>query len=278
MSQLDSKRAFFADFVAATGGVRDERVRQAFHAEDRLHYCGPGPWWVAVPDGYVQTPTDDPAFVYQDIVISLIRDQGINNGGPSFHARCLDAVRVQPGDRVTHVGAGSGYYTALLARLAGPDGLVTAYEIEPQLAHCARGHLVHHAQVSVLNRSGVETGMPMADVIYVSAGATEPMAIWLDNLKPGGRLIFPLTPDHGYGGMLLVTRTSDDKLDARFVSPARFFPCIGARRAPTARTLFDAFRRGSAHLAVRSLRRGGTPDSSCWANGQDWWLSTQAVL
>lgn len=40
--------------------------------------------------------------------------------------------------------------------------------------------------------------------------------------------------------------------------------------------LAAAFRRGD-HWSVRSLRRGSTPDGSCWIEGNGWWLSTAAV-
>ena len=45
-NRLALLRRFFADYVAAKGGVQDARLTQAFHSVDRAHYCGPGPWWV----------------------------------------------------------------------------------------------------------------------------------------------------------------------------------------------------------------------------------------
>src|SRR6185312_2768355 len=102
--------------------------------------AGPGPWSLFAPDrwdpltersGYVQTPNDDPAFLYQDVLIALDRRRGINIGEPSLHARCLDALSPKAGETVVQVGAGSGYYTALLAHLVGPNGQVVAFEIDP---------------------------------------------------------------------------------------------------------------------------------------------------
>ncbi len=271
---LDMHRKFYADYVTAKGAVDDPRLTQAFHMVDRAKFCGPGPWWVSVLTQYLQTPSDDPIFLYQDVVIGLLPERGINNGEPSLHARCLSAVAVQPGDTVIHVGTGTGYYSALLATLVGPTGFVHGYEIEPELAQLARQNLAEFEHVLVHQRSGAEGDLPKADVIYVCAGATEPMAVWLDSLKPGGRLLFPLTPDHGFGGMLLVTYNSAGSFDARFIAPALFFPCIGARNATTARALWGAFRRGNEHWGVRSLRRTGQPDASSWAQGDSWWLST----
>jgi protein-L-isoaspartate(D-aspartate) O-methyltransferase len=58
----------------------------------------------------------------------------INNGQPTLHALCLMTLSVKEGETAVHVGAGTGYYTAVLARLAGPAGAVFGYEIEERLA------------------------------------------------------------------------------------------------------------------------------------------------
>jgi protein-L-isoaspartate(D-aspartate) O-methyltransferase len=109
-------------------------------------------------------------------------------------------------------------------------------------------------------------------------GATSPLNCWLDALRPGGKLLFPLTPDGpsgtpGAGGMLLITRTPADKFDARFIMPVMFIPCVGARDEEMARKLAEAFQNG-AMKNVRSLRRNSAPDVTCWCAGNGWWLST----
>src|SRR6185436_18528664 len=77
--------------------------------------------------------------------------------------------------------------------------------------------------------SGTEGALPPADVIYVSAGATHPVRSWLQALRPGGRLIFPLTPDKTAGVMLLVERRPALSFAASVICHAAFIPCIGAR-------------------------------------------------
>jgi protein-L-isoaspartate(D-aspartate) O-methyltransferase len=268
-------RSFYAEFVVAQTGSRDERVVNALARVDRQRYCGSGPWKVWTAAGYIETPSADPVFLYQDILVGLLPERAINNGEPSLHAQCLVSVQVQPQDRVVHVGVGSGYYTAILAELAGPEGMVRGYEIVPELAERARENLRDYPHVLVESCSGAEGALPSADVVYVSAGATEPMAAWLDALRPDGRLIFPLTPEVGMGGMLLVTRLrgADLEYDARFVSPAQFIPCLGARDSATGVRLAEAFRRGGQG-EVRRLHRGSQPDGKkCWCFGHGWWLS-----
>jgi len=91
--------------------------------------------------GFVEAPHNDPAFLYQDVVVSLDAD-GLNNGEPSLHAMCIAALRPQKGDHIVHVGAGTGYYTTILAKLVGERGVVDAYEIEPRLVRRAAQRLL----------------------------------------------------------------------------------------------------------------------------------------
>ena len=258
--------------MAANGAV-EERLAQAFEAVPREAFLEKGPWKVFTGTRYIVTPSDDPALVYQDIVIALSEEGPFNNGQPSLHAVCLGSLNPMKGERVLHIGAGTGYYTALLATLVGPAGTVTAYEIEPSLADRASRNLTPYSNVTVHHRSGSEGPLPAADVIYVNAGATAPLGVWLDALRPGGRLIFPLTPAAGVGAMLLVTRTTGERYAAAFVSPAMFIPCIGARDEESAHKLTTAFQRGGTER-VTSLYRGKPVDDSCWFAGDGWWLST----
>ncbi len=206
MSNYDVLRRFYANYVTAKGGVEDPRVRDAFAAVERARFLGSGPWQVVVPNGYVSTDTGDAAVLYQDIVVGLVPEKGIHNGEPSLHAKCIGEAAPKVGDVVVHVGAGVGYYTAIFAHLAGDSGRVYAYEIEPDLARRAVDNLAMYSTVTVAAQSGLDGALPMADVIYVCAGATHVPAPWLDALKLGGRLVLPLTPTKRLGCMLLVTR------------------------------------------------------------------------
>jgi protein-L-isoaspartate(D-aspartate) O-methyltransferase len=266
------QRAFYAALVTAKGGSVDVAIRAAYADVDRARFVGPGPWKVFTPLGYVETPDADPSFLYQDVAVALAPERSINSGEPSLHARCLAAAAPKAGESVLHVGAGTGYYTALLARLVGPQGSVVGYEIETDLAERAQANLADLAHVMVRARSALEPGLPPSDVIYVNAGATHPPDVWLDALKPCGRLIFPLSGAHGTGVMLLVTRGQDARYAARIVSAAAFIPCVGASDDAEAKAVTAALMRGG-HGAVRSLMRDNEPDSGAWLSGKGWRLS-----
>jgi protein-L-isoaspartate(D-aspartate) O-methyltransferase len=98
--------------------------------------------------------------------------------------------------------------------------------------------------------------------------------VWLDALKPGGRLLFPLTPDDGAGAMLLITRTDGEVYAARFLFQAQFVGCAGAREDGEERRLDHAFRNRNWNK-VRSLHRDDKPGAGCWLAGRGWWLSTE---
>ena len=278
-------RAFYARYVTQRGGVSDARIEQAFATVPREPFAGPPPWLLVGPlaffpsvSRYIETPDGDPAFLYQDVLVALDAARGINIGDPSFHAFCLEAIGVAEGETVIHVGAGSGYYTALLAHLVGPGGHVHAFEIDPALALRAKQNLAPWEHVDLHDCSGAAGELPRADAIYVSAGAVRPSMSWLAALKPGGRLLFPLQQERRLGAMLLVRRDEEDctTFPARFVTRCIFVACQGLQDAETGHRLGEAFSRENWH-AVRSLRIERRSDATCWFQGDGWWLSTSGV-
>ena len=275
MADIQDYRDFYANLLVRSEGSSNQALIAAFAAVERERFVGKGPWPIFIGSGYLPTVSDDPALLYQDILVGLATERGINNGQPSLHARCLAACDPKPGDRVVHVGAGTGYYTAILAALVGSAGIVLAYEIEADLAALARGNLRHLPNVSVLCASATEAQIPTADVICVCAGAANPPDTWLDALAIGGRLAFPLTPTNEYGCMLLVTRRSQTEYSASSILRVAFIPCVGAQDGATSHALSRAMR-SSPPSEIRSLRRGTSPDKSAWHVGRTWWLSTEA--
>ena len=273
MSSIEDHRAFYANFVVRSGGSSNGKLIAAFAAIKREQYVGAGPWSVFVSPGYISTASDDPRLLYQDIVVAIAPERKINNGQPSLHARCFAACSPAPGESVVHIGAGTGYYTAILATLVGSAGQVSAYEIESDLAAAARENLRHRSNVSVIEASACEGQLPEAGVIYVNAGATHPLGTWLDALKIGGRLIFPMTANSGFGVMLLVTRRNQDRYAAAIVSHAGFIHCVGARD-DTASQALSAALQSRTLLAAKSLHRGSVADETACCVGKDWWLST----
>jgi protein-L-isoaspartate(D-aspartate) O-methyltransferase len=270
----DKYRSFYAKLIYTAAKVGDPRIEQAFREIKREPFAGPGPWWMSIAGHpHVQTPDDDPAYLYQNLLVALDREQGINIGEPLWHASWLAACNIKEAEAVVQIGAGSGYYTAILAHLVGPNGRVYAYEIDEALAARARENLREQHHVEVRIQSGVTADLPKADLIYVCAGAARPNRMWLDALSPGGRLLFPLAPKGIFGGMLLIARPDQGSTwPAKFVSRAAFVGCMGLQDEQAGHRLAEAFSKDWDR--VRSLRLDGSPDDSSWFAGDGWWLST----
>ncbi|MGB6692223.1 MAG: protein-L-isoaspartate(D-aspartate) O-methyltransferase [Terracidiphilus sp.] len=272
--RLQAHRTAYARQVTAAAGIPpDSEIEAALARIPREMFVGPRPWRILSGRGRLRTTSDDPAVLYQDVLVSLGGEPGLNNGQPSLHAMCLEALNPQRGERVVQVGAGTGYYTAVLALLVGETGEVDAYEIEPDLAERARANLADFQQVEVHSRSGTLEPLPQCDALYVNAAAVEPLPVWLDTLKPEGRLLFPLAADDGTGEMLLVTRKTEIEYAANFLCPVQFVPCIGAQDEQAGRALQAAYSR-SHQRDVRRLVRNNAPGQSCWLAGRGWWMGS----
>ena len=163
-------------------------------SSDLVH--GPSFRWLRE---YVLTPDTGPVYLYTDDLIGILPERRINNGQPSLHAHLIHRASTATGERVVHIGTGTGYYTAILAHLAGPSGRVTGIEYNSELAGRAKANLAPYPNVEIVEGDGALVSFDEADAIYVNAGCTRPAESWLDRLADHGRLILPLTSDKGFG-------------------------------------------------------------------------------
>jgi protein-L-isoaspartate(D-aspartate) O-methyltransferase len=212
------------------------------------------------------------------VLIAIDEERRLNNGQPSLWARMYAQLDLSNGAHIIHVGAGTGYYSAILAEIVGCAGRVTAIEIDPALAARARGNLGEWPQATVVTGDGF-TFRPHrpADAIIINAGVTHLSSVWLDALAAeGGRLLAPLTNAEWWGCFVMITRLGANPISyrARFAGRVGVIPCIGGRGPDGRGRLRVALTRGD-FTAIRSLRRAPEePDETCWLAGEGWWLST----
>lgn len=270
-TSLDDIRAHYARLMAAASHSRDPRLERAFDLVPREAFLPPGPWYVVVGNSYIRTPNADPAFLYQNALIAIDEEKGINNGEPFLHAAWIGAVAPQPGERVTQIGIGGGYYTAILAVLVLEGGTVTGLDIEADLVRQATINLEPFENVSVVAADAVHTSLDPSDIIYVNAGVVAPPAHWLKALRPGGRLIFPWRPTRDIGLTVLATRTTAG-FAARIVGNSWFIPCAGA--SDEAITLRRPGTRAARSVRSVVLTTERPADDTAVAIYPDLWFST----
>lgn len=140
-ASLAEIRGFYARQLASASRLNDPRLARIFELVPREAFLPPGPWKILVTERYLETPSADPAYLYQNTLVALDADRGINNGEPFLHASWIGAVAPQPGETITHIGAGTGYYSAILSMLVLPGGRLNAFEIHEELAEAARRNL-----------------------------------------------------------------------------------------------------------------------------------------
>ncbi len=161
---------------------------------------------------------------YEDSALPIGSGQTISQ--PTIHARYLELLGLTGKERVLEIGTGSGYQTALLARLASQ--VFTIERIAPLLER-SKDILrqVGASNVSYMLGDGTLGWSQFApyDAILVGAAAPEIPPAYVEQLADGGRLLIPL------GGrdeqtLNLFTRHGE-KLEQQDIAPVRFVPLVG---------------------------------------------------
>lgn len=129
------------------------------------------------------------ALAFSDLEIPLGEAPSERMWAPRMEARVLQELDLKKSDFVLEVGTGSGYFTALLSRLAGR---VVSVEINPALAKFGRDNLgaegVDNATVVTGDAAGGwHQNGPYDAIVLTGSVPIIPQTI-LDQVKPGGRL------------------------------------------------------------------------------------------
>ena len=156
-------------------GITDPRVIEAFRSVPRELFVPP----------HLRTAA------YEDSPLPLVHGQTISQ--PFIVALMTEMLRLDGDEKVLEIGTGSGYQTAILARLAR---IVYSAEVEPELAAVAKERLGKLGITSVV--LGVGNGVELFrehapfDAI-LSAAAPEHLPEGLvDQLADGGRCVIPV--------------------------------------------------------------------------------------
>lgn len=274
-----ARRWFAEDIAEAAPVVRNPAIVDAFASVRREKYLGEGPWGIhsrlSVGDVH-KSNSPSPHHVYHDVLISIDAGLGLNNGLPSLWARVFDSLDIRPGATVVQVGAGVGYYTAILAELVSPTGRVIAYEIENDLAQRAAQNLEHYSHVEVVCGDATTVkDLPTHDALVACAGVTHAPEHWLERLERGGQMVLPFTGANQWGFLMHFTK-QENALSVRSLGPCGFYHCAGARLEVEEHAISRALSAtGGRFLDTASYHIGqakvGAKD--IWVIGQNYWIS-----
>ena len=198
------------DQLIARGALKTERVITAFREIDRQEFV----------------PLADRHLAYADIPLSL--GYGATISQPYTVAVMLELLQPKINDHVLDVGAGSGWTAALLGKIVGPSGSVTAIERLPQLAEAAESTLRHHRLPNVHYQIGdASHGWPKNapyDIIHVAAAVDKVPGEYVQELKIGGRCLIPV--GQTIQELTLVTKTDPDHQTTLSIPGWQFVPLI----------------------------------------------------
>jgi protein-L-isoaspartate(D-aspartate) O-methyltransferase len=150
-------------------------------------------------------------------------------------ATMLEQLEVQAGHHILEIGAGTGNNAALLATLAGEEGQVVTIDIDNDLVTAAQEHLkmAGFHQVRVVCGDGAFGYREAApyDRIILTVGSWDIAPAWIDQLKPGGRLLLPLVVQGNVQQLVAFERTDTHLLSVSMRSGG-FMPLRGVGAGP----------------------------------------------
>jgi protein-L-isoaspartate(D-aspartate) O-methyltransferase len=155
--------------------IRDERVLDAMRSVPR----------------HVFVPEALQGRAYGDHALPISGSQTISQ--PYIVARMTELLEIDSNSRILEIGAGSGYQTAILAKVAGQ-----VYSIE-RIASLAREAQARIRQLNIYNATvkcfdgtlGWAANAPYDAILVAAGGPTVPQPL-VAQLKLGGRLVVPV--------------------------------------------------------------------------------------
>ncbi len=160
---------------------------------------------------------------------------------PSVVVGMLDALNVQPGQRVLEIGTGTGYNAALLAELVGPCGHVLSVDVDGALVSAACSNLAvagYQDRVEVLLADGATALAAPGSVDRVIATAAVQLGrlpyAWVTQTRPGGVILAPVRAELASGPLVRLQVSSEGTARGQAVRMRVGFMELRAQRTPGA--------------------------------------------
>lgn len=171
-------------------------------------------------------PNVDAEAAYRDTPQPIGHGQTISQ--PYIVGYMTGILELEDDDRVLEVGTGSAYQAAILAEIVDD---VVSIEIIRELATTAANRLetMGYENVTVLHGDGYYGYAPRApfDAIIVTAAAEHTPPPLIEQLKPGGRMVIPVSRGGWTQNLLLVKKNDAGEISTRNLMSVRFVPLTG---------------------------------------------------
>lgn len=169
--------------LKSRGVLRSAEIERALKYVDRAKF---------VPDEYSVS-------AYDDTPLPIGQRQTISQ--PYTVVFMLELLGPKRGERIMDVGSGSGWQAALLAELIGARGKVYTIEIMPELCAILRRNIARfpklaprikcYCQSAYGGLSDIARDIGGFDAIIAAAEVRDVPLAWRQQLKVGGRLVYP---------------------------------------------------------------------------------------
>ncbi|MGH9862372.1 MAG: protein-L-isoaspartate(D-aspartate) O-methyltransferase [Candidatus Acidiferrales bacterium] len=201
-------RAWMVESQLRGRDITDSRVLEAFLAVPRELFVSP----------------EHVSQAYEDCPLPIGEGQTISQ--PYMVAAMTQALHLTGEETVLEIGTGSGYQTAILARLARRLYTIEKYA---SLSSQARQRLEQfgYANITCVVGDGSQ-GYPEAapfDAILVTAGAPRIPAALTDQLAEDGRLVIPVGDIQSQE--LILVEKKESELSQQTINYCRFVPLTG---------------------------------------------------
>lgn len=176
-----------------------------------------------VPEAYRE-------LAFSDVNIPLPHGQQMMK--PVMEGRLLQALDIQPSDNILEIGTGSGYFTALLAKLGGR---VQSVDIENDFLTTAQQKLDDHGINNVyLTQGDASHGWGQGghfDVIVITGSLPILPDSFQKQLTIGGRMV-AIVGQSPVMEVLLITRVGEDQWSSRQLFETDFPALSNAEQPP----------------------------------------------
>jgi len=150
---------------------------------------------------------------------------------PKIEGRILDSINVQSDESVLEIGTGSGYFTAVLGKLA--DSVVSV-EIDQTLSASAKKNLkslaIDNVDLQISDASTTDFSKQKYDVIVLGCSLSTQSQKLNELLNTGGRL-FAIIGGKNEMQATLITRISENEWQAKSIFETHLYYMQGQEPA-----------------------------------------------